>query len=549
LLELTKEQRNILNQIQSDIKFNNEERILLRGITGSGKTLIYMKLIEDAVSKGKMALYLLPEIALTPQLYDRFETAFPGKVCTIHSRLSKNERFELYLRILSGEFSIVIGARSAIFSPIKNAGLIIVDEEHDKSFKQDSPAPRYNARDCSIILSKIYSCPVILGSATPSLESYFNVVKRNFKLYELKNRFRSDITLPHVYLVDLIDAQRNSRIQNHITFEINEEINNCLKKGRGIIIFLNRRGFANYLQCKECGFIPECPHCSVRLTYHEKINKLVCHYCSHSEGLHSVCNNCSGLEFDKIGTGIQKVEKDIVDSFFNYKVERFDSDSAGKIEMQRNILQNFKNGNTQILIGTQMLSKGIDLDNVGMVVIVNADLELFLNDFRASERTYQLLNQVAGRAGRGVGERAKVFVQSSHTEHPAIKSLLDNDVKNYLKNELKNREELNYPPFSRLIKIEISSKDLSKSYKSANALYDMIPKNMDFIEANPPVQPTISKVKQEHRFVILIKNIKVNDKNGEKCRKVLRGVMDYYYKSFPVLNPKVIVDVDANSLI
>ncbi len=466
-------QIEVLNKIRKDCKTN--KNILLHGVTGSGKTLIYMHLINDIISEGKKTIMLLPEISLTPQLTDRFELSFPGRVCTIHSKLNKNERYEIWKRINNDEFDIIIGPRSAIFAPISNLGLIIVDEEHDSSYKQDSPSPRYNARDLAPVRGHFYNCPVLFGTATPSLETYYNAKIGKYSYFKMKNRADSH-QLPNIEIVDLTNSRKENGMHGSFSFTLIERIKTTLQSGLKVILFQNRRGFSSLIQCQSCGHIPECKNCDISLTYHSFSDKLVCHYCGFTESNTKLCSNCNSHDLQKIGLGTQKIESELSNLFENtINIVRYDSDTISNKNKQRKVLQDFFDGKIDVLIGTQMIAKGLDFSNIGLVGILNADADLFMTDLRAAEKTYQLINQVAGRAGRTNKNESYVVIQSSVPTNYAIKSVRQPLNIDFLEEELQNREELNYPPFSRFVIIELSSKDSSFLNHKSSYLYNILP--------------------------------------------------------------------------
>ena len=385
-LELADFQKQILVDIRNEIS-TGKKNILIHGITGRGKTLIYMHLIRDVISAGKQVVMLLPEISLTPQLTDRFKLSFPGRVCTIHSKLNKNERYELWQQIANGEYDIVIGPRSTIFSPMKNIGLIIVDEEHDQSYKQDSPAPRYNARDLATVRGHILDCPVIFGSATPSLETYYNAKQGKYGYHQMIERADSH-KLPTIELVDLLNARKSGGMHGSFSYGLIEQIKSTLAVGRKVMLFQNRRGHSSFVQCQSCAHIPQCEDCDIAMTYHSHSNVMICHYCGHKEEYTEHCKGCGADDVIKIGLGTQQVEDEINEILGDkITVVRYDSDTVTNKNKQRQILQKFTDGGIDILVGTQMIAKGLDFSTIGLVGILNADVDLFMSDIRAAEKT------------------------------------------------------------------------------------------------------------------------------------------------------------------
>ncbi len=539
-------QLETLKNIRTECEKN--KNILLHGVTGSGKTLIYMHLINDVISDGKQAIMLLPEISLTPQLTDRFELSFPGRVCTIHSKLNKNERYEIWKRINNDEFDIIIGPRSAIFAPIDNLGLIIVDEEHDSSYKQDSPSPRYNARDLASVRGHFYNCPVVFGTATPSLETYYNAKIGKYSYFQMDKRADSH-QLPNIEIIDLANARKENGMNGSFTFTLIERIKSTLESGLKVILFQNRRGFSSLIQCQSCGHTPECKNCDISLTYHSYNDKLVCHYCGYTEKYSELCSDCNSSDVQKIGLGTQKIEGELSELFSNsINVVRYDSDTISNKNKQRRILQDFFDGKIDILVGTQMIAKGLDFSNIGLVGILNADVDLFMTDLRAAEKTYQLINQVAGRAGRTNKNDSYVVIQSAVPTSYAINSIRQPLNIDFLEEELENRKELNYPPYSRFVVIELSSKDSYFLNQKSNYLYSILPKNIKELDILPPSDPNVVKVKNRYRKLIIIKNDKILDPSGKVLRKYLKGCLDFYNEMKEIRDLKISVNVDASSI-
>ncbi|MCK5742292.1 MAG: primosomal protein N', partial [Chlorobi bacterium] len=424
-LTLTEEQKNAVDKINSKI----EERIfapfLLHGITGSGKTLVYIHAITKTLETGKTVLILVPEISLTPQLIDRFNIVFPGRIALLHSRMSAGQRYDAWRSVREGKCNIVLGVRSAIFAPLDNLGLIIVDEEHEPTYKQDSPAPRYNARDAAIIRAKFENAVVVLGSATPSLESMQNVKNGKYELLEIMNR-ADNAELPVIKIIDSFDAKRNGEMRGAFSKDLIFAIADRVKKKDGVILFQNRRGFSPLTQCSDCGHIPTCCNCEVSMTYHKRSNTMVCHYCGHNFPAYHTCPECGAEKLQELGSGTERIEDELSEALselgLSASIERMDLDTTSKKGAHRKILHNFATKKTDILIGTQMVAKGLDFDHVTLVGVINADLQLYHQDFRASERTFQLLTQVSGRSGRSGSKKGEVIIQTSHSENEAIQA-------------------------------------------------------------------------------------------------------------------------------
>jgi len=546
-LELADFQKQVLVDIRNEIS-TGKKNILIHGITGSGKTLIYMHLIRDVISAGKQVVMLLPEISLTPQLTDRFKLSFPGRVCTIHSKLNKNERYELWQQIANGEYDIVIGPRSTIFSPMKNIGLIIVDEEHDQSYKQDSPAPRYNARDLATVRGHILDCPVIFGSATPSLETYYNAKQGKYGYFQMIERADSH-KLPTIELVDLLNARKSGGMHGSFSYGLIEQIKSTLAEGRKVMLFQNRRGHSSFVQCQSCAHIPQCEDCDIAMTYHSHSNVMICHYCGHKEEYTEHCKGCGADDVIKIGLGTQQVEDEINEILGDkITVVRYDSDTVTNKNKQRQILQKFTDGGIDILVGTQMIAKGLDFSTIGLVGILNADVDLFMSDIRAAEKTYQLINQVAGRAGRSKNSESKVILQTTVPDNYAIKSIKQMLNLDFLGEELQHREDLSYPPFSRLVVIEMISSDYAQLERQAMELYKTFPKDKAELDVLPPTDPVIKKVRKKYRKIIVIKNNKQLDPTGKVMRKYVWGCVDFYTKQGGHGHLRININVDASSV-
>lgn len=546
-LKLADFQKDVLSNIREEIKCG-KKNILIHGITGSGKTLIYMHLIRDVINQGKQVVMLLPEISLTPQLTDRFKLSFPGRVCTIHSKLNKNERYELWLQIASGDYDIVIGPRSTIFSPMKNIGLIIVDEEHDQSYKQDSPAPRYNARDLATVRGHIIDCPVIFGSATPSLETYYNAQQGKYGYFQMTER--ADLhKLPNIEIVDLLNARKTGGMHGSFSYGLIEQIKATLEEGRKVLLFQNRRGHSSFVQCQSCAHIPLCDDCDIAMTYHSHSNVMICHYCGHKEEYSEHCKSCGADDVIKIGLGTQQVEDEIREILGDkVNIFRYDSDTIKNKNKQRQILQKFTDGGIDILVGTQMIAKGLDFSNIGLVGILNADVDLFMSDIRAAEKTYQLINQVAGRAGRSKNAESKVLVQTTVPNNYAVKSIKQTLNLDFLGEEMQHREDLSYPPFARLVVIELISSDFAQLERQAMALYKTFPTDKPELDILPPTDPVIKKVRKKYRKIIVIKNSKKLDPTGKVMRKYVWGCVEFYSKQGGLGDLRININVDASSV-
>lgn len=495
-------QQKALKEIKQT--FEKQNITLLHGVTSSGKTEVYVKLIEEVIATGKQVLYLLPEIALTTQLVSRLETYFGGKVSVYHSKYSAHERFELWHSVLQNQpkAQIVLGARSSIFLPFYDLGLVIVDEEHETSFKQFDPAPRYHARDASIVLASLFNSKTLLGSATPSLESYHNVHQGKYGLVEIMHRF-NDVLMPEIELVDIQDKHKRKRMTGHFSDRLIEEITEALKEGHQIILFQNRRGFSPIVECTTCGHAPQCPNCDVSLTFHQYKNELRCHYCGYHTVMLKNCMACGSVELDNKGFGTEQVQEEVQALFPEYKVARMDLDTTrGKFGYDK-IITSFEQKEIDILVGTQMLTKGLDFRNVKLVGIMNADNMLNFPDFRAHERSFQLMLQVSGRAGR-TDERGKVLIQTYNPHHRILQQVSTNNYAEMYKEQMDERHNFNYPPIYRLIKITIKHKDFNKVNSGAE-WYATALKQVFKTNILGPEFPPISRIRNQFHKNILVK--------------------------------------------
>ncbi len=545
-LPLTEEQQICLDSIISSIDQKDSKPILLHGVTGSGKTLIYMHAIRHVLQKNKNALLLVPEISLTPQLIDRFRNVFGDSIVALHSRMSEGERFDAWRLIRNGEKRIVIGARSAVFAPLQNTGLIIVDEEHEHSYKQDSPAPRYNARDTAVMRARFEKTPIILGSATPSIESMYNAETDKYNLLNINSR-ADNAQLPEIITVDKIAAAKTGQFSGSLSKLLIDEIEEKLTNKEGIILFQNRRGFASFLECPDCGYIPMCKNCDVSLTYHKKSNQLRCHYCGYTIEAYKSCPACGYPELKEFGFGTQRIEDELMSLLqkdgFNPVIQRVDLDTTHKKDALRRIFTAFIAGEIDILVGTQMVAKGLDFERVTLVGVINADLQMFLPDFRATERTFQLLTQVAGRSGRS-RKAGKVIIQTSHPHHPAIKAALNSSYNMFYKKELASRREMNYPPFVRFTLIEFSGKNETSVEQKAKEFFNLIPRHKSFLIFGV-TQPFIPKLQNNYRRIIIIKDNKQTDPNSKIMRKALTYAFDEFSKKYSSASVSVKIDIDA----
>lgn len=460
-IHLTEAQQKAFDQIKQG--FEENKPVLLHGVTSSGKTEIYIKLIKEAIDQGKQVLYLLPEIALTAQIINRLKQFFGERLGVYHSRYGINERVEVleqvrdFAKTKSNRHQIIIGSRSAIFLPYSDIGLIIVDEEHDSSFKQVDPAPRYNARDAAIVLAAMHKAKILLGSATPSYESYYNALNNRFKLVEITERF-GGVQMPKIILSDMRVEKRRKTMQADFGGTLIDAMKETLEEKNQVILFQNRRGFSLRLECDDCHYVPQCINCDVSLIYHKQQNVLRCHYCGYTASVPTECPNCHSANIKMHGFGTEKIEEDLKLVMPDVKVARLDLDTTRSRNDYQSILEHFQDKETNILVGTQMVTKGLDFDSVKVVGILNADNMLSYPDFRAHERSFQLMSQVAGRAGRK-GKQGRVIIQTYEPAHPVLQDVLRNDFKGLYNKQMVTRRQFGYPPYYRLILIRLKHKD------------------------------------------------------------------------------------------
>lgn len=490
---LSSYQNNAYDEIIKN--FSVQKPVLLHGVTSSGKTEIYIKLISENIKKNKTVLYLLPEIALTVQIINRLQQYFGNEIAVFHSKYPIASRAEVYLELLQKKKKIIIGVRSAIFLPFFDLGLIIVDEEHENTYKQSDPAPRYNARDAAVLLATIHKANIILGSATPSIESYQNTITGKYAIVELKERF-GNARMPEIIIVDTKDGYNRKLMTSHFHPTLLLQIKIALKNKEQVILFQNRRGFSQYIECKKCGWIPICKNCNVSLTYHKHENKLICHYCGSNYDIMQNCEECNSDSLTYHGIGTEKIEEELQKIFSNAKIKRLDYDNTKTRNAYEKIINDFETKNIDILIGTQMLSKGLDFENVSLVGIINADNLINRPDFRAYEYAFQLLMQVSGRAGRRE-KQGKVIVQTFNVNNPVIKFLLENDYQGFFKREIEERKLYNYPPFTRFIEIKLKSKNKKNLIQQSFLLADKL-RTIFERKLKGPSEPLINKVNSYH---------------------------------------------------
>ncbi len=546
-ITLTEQQKKIIERLSEPIDKNTFETFLLHGVTGSGKTQIYIEIAKKVIELGKNVIILVPEISLTPQITARFINHFGGLTAVFHSRMSLGERYDSWRGIVAGKYRVVIGPRSALFAPLQNIGLIVVDEEHDQSYKQQDLIPKYHARDAAVIRSKFSNCPVLFGSATPSIESMYNALSGKFTLLELKERV-DNAKLPHIKLVDITIEKKKKRMEGIFSRELLDEIDNRLKKKESVIILQNRRGFATQIFCNDCGEVVTCPDCSVSMVHHLNKNILQCHYCRIVRPVPKACGICGSLALKFFGTGTQRVEDELDYYFPNVKVERVDSDSINRKGKLSEILNNFRKGEIDILVGTQMVSKGLDFSNVTLVGVVSAETSLWIPDFRADERTFQLLTQVSGRSGRSEKE-GEVIIQTQNQKHFVLQKILMNDYDGFYEKEIGLREQGEYPPFTRIGLIEMKDEKEELARAASKEFFSYLQKHQKGLKINPPTEAIIYKIKGSYRFQILIKSHKKIDPSGKLLRSaILNSFIEFNQKS-RYRGVKLIIDIDPQSII
>jgi len=544
--ELTNHQKEVIEIVKGDIKGKNFQPYLLHGVTGSGKTQVYIELIKSTLKLKKTALLLVPEISLTPQITSRLINNFGEEVAVMHSRMSIGERYDSWRKILNGKAKIVIGARSALFVPLKKMGIIIIDEEHDSSYKHSDSTPKYHARDAAIMLANFNKCPILLGSATPSVESIYNTKIGKYKLLELKERV-DNAKLPIIKLVNIAKEKKAGRMENIFSKTLLEEINNRLSKKEGIIIFQNRRGFSTQVFCEECSEIETCENCSVPMVYHINKNNLQCHYCGLIKKLPNGCSHCGSTSIKYFGSGTERVEDELEFYFPNAKIRRVDSDAVSKKNSLSKILFSFAQGQIDILVGTQMVSKGLDFSRVTLVGVIAAENSLWMPDFRADERTFQLLTQVSGRAGRS-DKKGEVLIQTQNDLNPTLQKVLHYDYEGMYNNEISFREKLNYPPFARLALIEAKDLNEKRTKGAVDELFNFLTSFKKWITISKPTPAIIFRIKGFYRYQILIKSEKTSDPGGAILRKaIFESVTKFKQKSI-FKDVKILYDIDPQSI-
>ena len=538
-IKLSLKQKEAFDSLEK--QFKNQDVVLLEGVTSSGKTEVYFDLMEQVLSKNNQVLYLLPEISLTSQMIHRLQDRFGSKVVVYHSKFSIHERVEVWNNIIKKQekAQIILGARSSVFLPFRDLGLIIVDEEHESSFKQFDPAPRYHARDTAIVLGKTQGAKVLLGSATPSIETRFNVERKKYGYAQLKARF-GGILMPRIECIDLKEAHRKKEMTGFFSKELITAIKSVLENNKQVILFQNRRGYAPVMECFTCGHIPQCTNCDVTLTYHQYNQQLRCHYCGYHIAKPISCSACGSNSLNVKGMGTQQIEEQVNDLFPEYQVARMDWDSTRGKRSFDNIIDSFTQGEVQILVGTQMLTKGLDFKNVALVGVLNADPLLNFPEFRAHERSFQMLSQVAGRSGR-FKEQGQVLIQSYTPEHPVLLQVINNDYEKLFSTQLRERKEYQYPPFFRLIRITLKSKDYYQVDQASQWLVNALNLSLQGSVLGP-VDPPIARVRNLYHKQLLIKFL------DNASRNKIKEIVVSSLKSFEAIGAyrsiRVSIDVD-----
>ncbi|MDX9759776.1 MAG: primosomal protein N' [Bacteroidota bacterium] len=543
---LTDSQRDVLGHIHDAVDRGDHRTMLLHGVTGSGKTQVYIEAIRHARATGKTALVLVPEIALTPQFVYRFREAFGKDVAVMHSRMSMGERFDAWRLTLAGEYRVVVGVRSSVFAPLSNLGIVVIDEEQDGSYKQSDTVPRYNGRDVAIMRGWLAHAPVLLGSATPSAESWQNAHSGKYDVLELPERIDGAL-LPAIRTVDMIEARKQGLSRGAFSTQLLEEIQARRDRGEACIVLHNRRGFAPHVECRDCGHTEDCDNCSISLTFHKDADLLRCHYCGATRRVPVVCPQCGGTDLDHIGVGTQRVEEDLRELLPEARIIRMDADSTKRKGSHDLILTSFAQGEADVLLGTQMVAKGLDFERVTLVGVISAEQSLLLPDFRAAERTMQLLTQVAGRAGRGATP-GTVLLQTAQPEHPVLQYVLRHDYAGFMQEELLSRKKLYYPPYCRLVLLTFSGEDERAVRDAAHSYHDSLSKEEHFFSLYAPQPAMLARINRRHRWQLMLRIEKSRDSDGRRLGDILARAEQYYLRRAKNKSVHLAVDVDPHSM-
>lgn len=535
-LTLLPGQNQVLSEISQVLEEQKHRTFLIRGVTGSGKTEIYLQAIDKVLHEGKEAIVLVPEISLTPQMVERFKARFGGRVAVLHSALSKGEKYDEWRKIRDKKVDVVVGARSAIFAPFENLGIIIIDEEHEASYKQEE-SPRYHARTVAIMRAEHYQCPVLLGSATPSLDSYARAQRGVYTLLTLENRV-NDNAMPEVTLVDMRDELKSGN-RSMFSNDLLDRIKDRKDKGEQIVLLLNRRGYSTFIMCRECGYVPQCPHCDISLTYHRSNQSLQCHYCGYRETVPTRCPECDSDQIRFFGTGTQKVEEELLKQFDDLSIIRMDVDTTRRKGSHEKLLTAFGKGEADVLLGTQMIAKGLDFPNITLVGVLAADSMLHLPDFRASERTFQLLTQVAGRAGRH-DKTGEVLIQTYSPDHYSITEVKQHDFLSFYEKEMSMRKMGGYPPFYFLTMIHVSHTDLQQVVQVTEKMSSFLKNSLsESTKIFGPVASPIPRIKDRYRYQCMIKY-----KVEPKLHDVLQELLSSYQSDIARTDLQIIIDTN-----
>lgn len=547
-LVLNPDQRQALETIGHQIDTGQFQTYLLHGVTGSGKTQIYIEALKKVIQQGKSGIVLVPEISLTPQTVRRFQSNFPGMVAVLHSRMSPGERYDSWRRVKAGKYRVVVGARSAIFAPVERVGIVIVDEEHEASYKQFETNPLYHARDVAVVRAKMNHAVVILGSATPSVESYYNALIRKYQLIQMPRRI-DDIPMPVVQIVDMMREHRvySYELTRVFSTPLKKKIAEKLARQEQIILLQNRRGYSPLIRCKKCGHVEHCVNCNITLTYHKKISRLRCHYCGYTTTVPTGCPECGSEQVVFKGVGTQKVEEELVKLFPETRVVRMDLDTTHGKRAHDKIITSFGQGKYDILLGTQMVAKGLDFNRVTLVGVISADTGLFLPDFRAGERTFQLLTQVAGRAGRK-GAQGEVIIQTYSPDHPCLLYARKHDFLGYFQMEEAARKELSYPPYGRLVGVLFRGENEVEVSQAAKLFSRKLGAQKYPLDILGPTPAPLARVQNQFRWQVVVKSARETDPSGRLIRGIVNAAAKKYRQEIGESTVRISIDVDPITL-